>query len=117
MKNKVIFIISILVAIILLSITIFNRGAEQQPPIGGDRDENGCLGPAGYSWSSSLELCVREWTLANCSAESRTADSCIALYEPVCGIDSQGNKQNYSNNCFACLNTSIEKYVDAEKCQ
>jgi hypothetical protein len=29
--------------------------------IGGDRDSHGCLGPAGYSWNSSENECVREW--------------------------------------------------------
>jgi hypothetical protein len=29
--------------------------------IGGQRDSNGCLGPAGYSWNSSEKECVREW--------------------------------------------------------
>ncbi|MFH1326832.1 MAG: hypothetical protein ABIH59_01765 [archaeon] len=29
--------------------------------IGGDRDEHGCLGPAGYTWNESEQKCVREW--------------------------------------------------------
>jgi len=29
--------------------------------IGGDTDENGCLGPAGYSWNETEQACVREW--------------------------------------------------------
>jgi hypothetical protein len=29
--------------------------------IGGQRDEHGCLGPAGYSWNVSEGECVREW--------------------------------------------------------
>ncbi len=34
-----------------------------QPPIGGQRDEHGCLGPAGYSWNETIGACVREWEL------------------------------------------------------
>ena len=30
--------------------------------IGGQRDSHGCLGPAGYSWNSTEEKCVREWS-------------------------------------------------------
>lgn len=29
--------------------------------IGGDRDEHGCLGPAGYSWCGALKKCIRPW--------------------------------------------------------
>jgi len=34
----------------------------QNQVIGGQRDEYGCLGPAGYSWNSTEEKCVREWS-------------------------------------------------------
>lgn len=30
-------------------------------PVGGQRDEHGCLGPAGYTWDESLKACVRPW--------------------------------------------------------
>jgi hypothetical protein len=33
--------------------------------IGGERDEHGCLGPAGYTWNETLGTCVREWELSN----------------------------------------------------
>ncbi|MFH0929184.1 MAG: hypothetical protein V1818_02380 [Candidatus Aenigmatarchaeota archaeon] len=36
---------------------------EIEEPIGGDRDENGCLGPAGYTWNEDVSACVREWEL------------------------------------------------------
>ncbi len=29
--------------------------------IGGDRDEHGCLGPAGYSWCEVKQKCLRVW--------------------------------------------------------
>ena len=32
-------------------------------PIGGERDEYGCLGPAGYSWNEEANACIREWEL------------------------------------------------------
>jgi hypothetical protein len=31
--------------------------------IGGQKDEHGCLTPAGYSWNESLGVCLREWEL------------------------------------------------------
>ena len=29
--------------------------------IGGERDEHGCLGPAGYSWCEQKQKCLRAW--------------------------------------------------------
>lgn len=34
-----------------------------EPLVGGQRDEKGCLGPAGYSWNDEAGACVREWEL------------------------------------------------------
>lgn len=31
------------------------------PIIGGDKDEHGCLGPAGYSWCAVKNKCLRVW--------------------------------------------------------
>lgn len=31
------------------------------PLVGGDRDEHGCIGSAGYTWSYALHDCVRLW--------------------------------------------------------
>lgn len=57
---------------ILLTITFFfigggcvknieNTNLPQEKLIGGDKDEHGCLGPAGYSWCPSTEKCQRMW--------------------------------------------------------
>ncbi|MBW3002214.1 DUF333 domain-containing protein [Candidatus Woesearchaeota archaeon] len=32
-------------------------------PIGGQRDEHGCLGPAGYTWVATISGCARIWEL------------------------------------------------------
>lgn len=29
--------------------------------IGGDKDEHGCLTPAGYSWCETKQKCLRKW--------------------------------------------------------
>ncbi len=36
--------------------------------IGGQKDEHGCLGPAGYSWCEAKQKCLRTWEEA-CTAE------------------------------------------------
>ncbi len=32
-------------------------------PIGGERDEHGCLGAAGYTWDGDVGACIRTWEL------------------------------------------------------
>ncbi|MFH0956590.1 MAG: hypothetical protein V1813_01875 [Candidatus Aenigmatarchaeota archaeon] len=39
-------------------------------PIGGQRDEHGCLGPAGYSWDESVGACIRPWELNESQKEA-----------------------------------------------
>ena len=38
---------------------------EQQNPepplVGGDRDEHGCIGSAGYTWCEAKQNCLRVW--------------------------------------------------------
>ena len=36
--------------------------AEERPLIGGDRDEHGCLGTAGYTWGQDKQACIRPWS-------------------------------------------------------
>jgi hypothetical protein len=87
--------------------------------IGGERDEHDCLLSAGYSWNQTDNACVREWLKPEgdykqpfqCSSESRGAEACISLYEPVCSYDGQSQ---FSNSCFACINSSIEFYTQGE---
>ncbi len=53
-----------------------------------------------------------------CSPESRNADFCIEVYDPVCGWFSQDVKcvrypcaQDFSNSCFACLNEQVDYWT------
>jgi hypothetical protein len=56
MNRKIIVLIALVLPIVLVSGCV-------NTPIGGQRDEHGCLGPAGYSWNESIGACVREWEL------------------------------------------------------
>jgi len=38
------------------------------PLVGGDKDEHGCIGSAGYSWCEAKQKCLRVWEEA-CGAE------------------------------------------------
>ena len=33
--------------------------------IGGERDQYGCLGPAGYTWDAEIFACIRDWELTD----------------------------------------------------
>lgn len=41
----------------------------ESPLLGGDRDEHGCIGSAGYSWCEAKAECLRPW-------EEQWDDSC-----------------------------------------
>jgi len=38
-------------------------GCVQEQPIGGEKDEHGCLGTAGYTWDEEVHACIRDWEL------------------------------------------------------
>lgn len=50
--------------------------------IGGQKDEHGCLGPAGYSWCEAKQKCLRVWE-EKCEATStaQTSDSQTAAWK------------------------------------
>lgn len=50
--KRIVIIMAILVSLLLV-------GCEK--PIGGDKDEHGCLTAAGYQWCESRDKCVRAW--------------------------------------------------------
>lgn len=45
------------------------EGDKTQPIVGGDRDEHGCIGSAGYSWCAPKDKCLRIWEEA-CYADA-----------------------------------------------
>lgn len=110
MNNKNILLISGFLLIIIL-ILVLNFKSNQNQTIGGQRDEHGCLIPAGYSWNETDQLCVKEWTRKPCPEER--GEVCIEIYEPVCGLPT---KKQYSNSCFACLDPEVTQFIDGE-CQ
>lgn len=52
-------IIILVFSLILLGL----RCQSKNPTIGGNRDEHGCLGPAGYSYDASIDACTRNWEI------------------------------------------------------
>jgi len=52
-------IVIVVVAFILVFYTSTRDGDGDK--VGGDRDEHGCLIPAGYTWCEEKQKCLREW--------------------------------------------------------
>ena len=50
----------ILIVIALLGVSAC-AAPSKGPLVGNDRDVHGCIGSAGYSWSETLQQCVRPW--------------------------------------------------------
>ena len=75
MKNKLLFILSLGISIILFILLLFSIFNVEQP-IGGDKDEHGCLISAGYLWNETLGICVRQWEIKN---NSFSPTECIEL--------------------------------------
>ena len=48
-----------------------------------------------------------------CTIESRNADACISVYQPVCGY-SKSSHETFSNSCFACLNPEVIYWTEGE---
>lgn len=57
-----------------------------------------------------------------CTEESRNADACITLYQPVCGYFDPAKitcikfpcAETYSNSCVACVDANVEYWVEGK---
>lgn len=57
-----------------------------------------------------------------CLPTQRGTDTCIALYQPVCGLVNvqcittpcNPQKKTFSNSCVACSNSLVSEYIEGE---
>ena len=77
-------ILVLTLALLVLCSSLLATGCTAPGPIGGDRDEHGCLTGAGYSWCDALGKCMRKWEEV-CPGESTidSFDECVAAGYPV----------------------------------
>ncbi|MBT3691096.1 hypothetical protein HOG16_02535 [Candidatus Woesearchaeota archaeon] len=108
MKKITIFVIILILIILGLLLTVQRR--VEVNPVGGERDENGCLGPAGYSYNEDVNACLREWELnenqkdaAKIAVEFLGYEKGITIIEVV------------SARCPGCFVVEIEKGKDRIK--
>lgn len=70
MKNKVL-ILGVLAVLAAGWIWYFVYGPGRSPALlGGDKDEHGCTGSAGYSWCEPKQACARPWETSCAAADS-----------------------------------------------
>lgn len=80
------------------------------PMIGGDRDEYGCLGSAGYEWDEEINACIRNWELDESQRKAaRIAVDSIGYEEGLTIIQVQTIK------CPGCFTIEIKKGRDIIK--
>jgi hypothetical protein len=94
---------TILVALVMI---ILSGCTQNSTPdmIGGQRDEHGCLGPAGYSWNQTIGACVREWELDESqrkAAEIAVDEAGYAKGTTIIEVETL--------RCPGCFNVKLEK--------
>ena len=92
MKTQLL-IVGLVLSIVLLA------GCAQQQIVGGDKDEHGCIGSAGYSWCEAKQKCLRTWE-ENCTAEG--CGTCPQLVAPAPGFCSGGTIVSGEKNDCGC---------------
>lgn len=76
--------------------------------IGGERDEHGCLGPAGYSWSEDIGACIRTWELDE--SQQKAAKTAVESINPVKGTTVI---EVETLRCPGCFNVKLELGLNA----
>jgi hypothetical protein len=81
--------------ILILGLTLFSSGCTQ--PIGGDKDEHGCLIAAGYSWCETKGKCLRIWE-EPCQGANTTANATVFDFDS-CAANGNLIMESYPRQC------------------
>jgi len=90
--------------IIIVGLAVIVSGCIQEQQIGGERDEHGCLVPAGYSWSETIGACLRNWELNESQARAAKIAADYLVYDYGMSI-----VQVITEQCPGCFKVEIEK--------
>jgi len=83
-------------------------GCEKQQIIGGDKDEHGCIGSAGYTWDANVGACIRSWELND--DQKKAAKIAVApLSYPVTVISVDMLR------CIGCFNVHLQRNDNSQR--
>ena len=60
-KAKIIIVVLIIAVLGAVGFVVFRNNTVTNDLVGGDKDEHGCIGSAGYSWCEAKNKCLRVW--------------------------------------------------------
>lgn len=87
--------------------TISDSESAPNQLIGGQRDEHGCLGPAGYSWNEEIGACARQWELDESQVQAaKTAVAKIGQADGLTVIEVLTLK------CPGCFDVKFDTYQE-----
>jgi len=99
-------LLAVVVAVFVSQAFLFMSSSEE-PLIGGERDEHGCLGPAGYTWDENVNACLRSWELnENQKEAARIAVEHVGYEKGLTIIEVAVAR------CIGCFVVEIEKGKD-----
>lgn len=76
----------------------FVEDIKPEEAIGGQKDEHGCLGPAGYSWNDNIFACIREWELND--TQRKASKTAIEQFASEDGLTVVQVTQKECDGCF-----------------
>ena len=81
-RIKVLLVVGIVVSLVGL-VYFLSCDKDDDVVIGGERDEYGCLGAAGYGWNESELACVREWVFGEGRLQVVNFRTCVDAGYPI----------------------------------
>lgn len=80
----------------------------QPKAIGGQKDEFGCLAPAGYSWDENISACIRPWEL---DAQQRRAAQIVVMPMSVRPVTIDSVEKLECEGCFIVKIRSLDSEI------
>ncbi|MGB6838682.1 MAG: hypothetical protein WBD86_01345 [Microgenomates group bacterium] len=114
MRNKTVFILTLSVFLLvgvlwtLKFISIKSRGVQEvetdveKTKVGGDKDEHGCIGSAGYRFDEEIEACIRDWELDE--NQKRAAKMGVE----ATGLENSTVIEVLATQCSGCFTITLE---------
>lgn len=79
---------------------IFTKTESETPALGGDKDEHGCIGSAGYQWCELKQQCLRFWE-----------ESCYVADEEAIKLDFSKKYRKSLENIKVTINTNTGNHA------